>query len=93
MKSAYELAMERLGGEVLSLTDEQKEELAEVDRVYDAKAAQAKFAAAGRLESTGGDKEKEDQVREDLVVELASVESRRKRKKNELRDGFKEESK
>lgn len=88
MKSAYELAMERLGGELHNYTDEQKAELAEVDKIYDAKAAQAKFDADARLQRAGDDSEKQKEIQEDLVVELASVESRRERKKNELRTEF-----
>jgi len=91
MKSAFELAMERFGGDVQTFSDEQKEELAEVDKVYDAKAAQAKFDAQARLERAE-DREKADQIREDLTVELASVERRREQKKEELRQKFSEES-
>ena len=42
MKSAYELAMERLekASPSISLTDEQKKEIAEVDSVYRAKIAE-----------------------------------------------------
>ena len=34
MKSSYELAMERMGGEDKPLTSEQKERIAEVDAKY-----------------------------------------------------------
>ena len=41
MKSAYERAMERFGGqEIVSLTDEQKKALAEIDDKYRAKIAE-----------------------------------------------------
>ena len=42
MKSAYELAMERLqkGAPSISLTDDQKKELAEVDSTFKAKIAE-----------------------------------------------------
>ena len=89
MKSAYELAMERLGGTIHDYSEEQKGQLAEVDNVFDAKAAQAKFDAQRRLQEAAGDPKKAEQVREDLAVELASIESRRERQKNELRQTFK----
>ena len=88
MKSAYELAMERLGGEVREYTEEQKEQLADIDKVYDAKAAQAKFDAKARLGKAAGDAEKQEQIRKDLVTELASVESKREREKEKLRKSF-----
>lgn len=41
MKSAYERAMERFGSEpTVTLTDEQKKELAELDSIYAAKLAE-----------------------------------------------------
>jgi hypothetical protein len=46
MKSAYELAMERLektAGATRKLSDDEKERLAEIDRVYEAKIAEAKL--------------------------------------------------
>lgn len=44
MKSAYELAMERMGGgEDKPLTDEQKEKIAEIDSKYKAKIAERKI--------------------------------------------------
>ena len=49
MKSAFELAMEKLGGPIREYTAEQKQQLAEVDKVYDSKVAQAEFAAKDRL--------------------------------------------
>lgn len=40
MKSAYELAMERTGGAPKPLTDEQKEQIAEINRKMDARLAE-----------------------------------------------------
>ena len=90
MKSAFELAMERSGGAVQELTAEQKERLAEVERLYEAKIAQARFDAEARLENSQGDPEKTNQVQSDLLVELRSLETRRERKKEELRNEFKQ---
>lgn len=84
MKSAYELALERAGGELRSYSDEDKEALAEVDRKYDAKVAQARFdAEARRADST--DPEQQQRFNEDLAVELASLERRREQDKEKIR--------
>ncbi|MGI5923469.1 MAG: hypothetical protein ACOX9E_05955 [Lentisphaeria bacterium] len=88
MKSAFELAMERLGGNIRQYSDEQKEQLAEVDRLYESKIAQAKFAAADRLKKAGNDGAQQEQIQNDLAVELRSLEEQRERKKEELRKQF-----
>ena len=88
MKSAFELAMERLGGPVKHYTDEQKQQLAEIDKVFEAKIAQAKFAAADRKQKAEGDLEKLKQIQDDMVVELASLEEKREAEKERLRRQF-----
>ncbi|MBI3879773.1 MAG: hypothetical protein HY301_06875 [Verrucomicrobia bacterium] len=51
MKSAYEIAMERLGKQSapVKLTAKQKEELAELDRVYKAKVAERELATRDEM--------------------------------------------
>lgn len=52
MKSAYEIAMAKLeksGGPMKKLTDEQKARSAEIDRVYAAKIAQVQLKYDGEL--------------------------------------------
>ena len=44
MKSAYELAMERMGGSDQSLSDEQKKAISEIDAKYKAKIAEKKYS-------------------------------------------------
>jgi len=88
VKSAFELAMERFGGAVQQFTTEQKEQLAEVERLYESKIAQARFDAQVRLEGSQNDPEKINQVQADLAVEIRSLETRRDRKKEELRQKF-----
>ncbi len=85
MKSAYELAMERLGGGGREYTAEQKEKLAEIDRIYDAKAAQAKLSAQDRLKRAGNDPEARKKIADDLAVELASCEGIRELEKKKIR--------
>ncbi len=43
MKSAYEVAMERLGGESRTLSEEQKAAIAEIDSKLKAKVAETEF--------------------------------------------------
>jgi hypothetical protein len=66
IKSAYELAMERLqkkdaeqGVEQTPLTDEQKAAIAEIRRVYQAKLAELEILHQGKLRSTGDPAERE----------------------------------
>ena len=49
MKSAYELAMERSGGQSTPLTDEQKAKIAEINTLYESKVAGAKVGFDGRI--------------------------------------------
>lgn len=88
MKSAFELAMERLGGTLHEYTEEQKEQLAEIDRVFDARIAQARFAARARQEEARNDPAQTRQVQDDLAVELRSLEEQREKKKEALRAEF-----
>ncbi len=88
VKSAFELAMERLGGATRQYTAEQKEQLAEVDRIFEAKIAQAKFENKARADKAGGDQEQLKQIQDDLLVELRSLEERRERQKEQLRRQF-----
>jgi hypothetical protein len=66
IKSAYELAMERLqkkdaeqGVEQTPLTDEQKAAIAEIRRVYQAKLAELEILHQGKLRSTVDPAERE----------------------------------
>jgi len=86
MKSAFELAMERLGGEAREFTPEQKEKLAEVDRKADAKIAQIKLATDSRMGTTKP--EDRDRLRQDMATEIAGVNEHRARQKTKLRDEF-----
>ena len=86
MKTAYELAIERMGGQSKQLNDDQKKELADIDRVYGAKVAEAKLAYEARQKSLADDQEKAQEAREQLAAELASLERKREGKKNAVRE-------
>jgi len=84
MKSAYELALERLNqasGPAKTLTSEQKERLAEIDKKYDARAASIRLHIESKL-SAAASVEELDQVRAELASELQTVESQRQRDKD-----------
>lgn len=85
MKSAYELAMDRFGGDSTPpLSDAQKAELAEIDKRYKAKEAEARLAADTRM-AAADTREKYEQIRQDLNIELASISERCERDKNRVR--------
>lgn len=85
MKSALERAMERFNLPDVQLSDEQKEQLAEIDRRYKAKEAEARLAADERIRNaTTADTL--DQARQELAIELASIERRCERDKQKVRD-------
>lgn len=88
VKSAYELAMERLGGEIREYTDEQKGRLAEIDRKYDAKIAQVKLDAENQLRAAGVDSAKQDDVRSRSAGEIASLNGKREAEKDRARSEF-----
>jgi hypothetical protein len=84
MKSAYELAMERLQktSPSLSLTDEQKKELAEIDSKYQAKIAEKELFLKDQIRKAQTEG-KADEI-DSLQKQLAS-ETRRLREECEAR--------
>jgi hypothetical protein len=87
MKSAYELAMSRLekSAPTTSLTDAQKRAIAEVDSEINAKIAEKKIFLDGQM-ATADPAEKEE-IRRQLVSELARLEEKRERGKAKIRSG------
>ncbi len=91
MKSAYELAMERLAAEEpnapAALTDEQKAQLAEIDEKYKAKIAEREIFLHQKLvvaQSQGNMRDVED-IRKQLASERARIEDEREEKKEQVR--------
>ncbi len=91
MKSAYELAMERLSksAPAVKLTDEQKKQLAELDSRYSAKIAEREIflkderaAAAAK-----GDFEAVAQLEKQLLSARKALQSEREEKKEKVRKG------
>lgn len=75
MKSAYELAMERLSEEdpdsVQELTDEQREAIANLENRYQAKVAEREIFLSGKLqgEFSKGNLEEAEKLRAQIVNE------------------------
>ena len=92
MKSAYELAMERLekSSPSISLTENQKKEIAEIDSMYRAKIAEKelflkdqirKAQAAGKLEEL-------ESLDKQLASEIRRLQEECEAKKEKLRAGY-----
>jgi len=84
MKSAYELAMEKLG-KPREYSDEQKSQLAEIDSLYDSKKAQAKLGADEELKKAALDPAKLDEIREQLARDLKRFEEQKESEKQKVR--------
>ncbi len=89
MKSAYELAMERLNktAPITKLTDEQKKELAELDSKYAAKLAEREIFLKGEIEKAAGKGEWEnmEQFQQQLVRDRKSLNVELEEKKEAVR--------
>jgi len=92
MKSAYELAMERLqkGSPTMTLTPEQKAELAEIDSSFNAKIAERKIflgdqirkaAAAGKFDDV-------ESLEKQLIADVRRLQEDCEQKKEKLRAMF-----
>jgi hypothetical protein len=92
MKSAYELAMERLqkASPSLSLTEEQKKELAELDSKYQAKIAEKELFLKDQIRKaqTEGKVDDIDSLQRQLVSEIRRLQEECEAKKEKLRASF-----
>jgi hypothetical protein len=87
MKSAYELAMERLNktAPASQLTAAQKKQLAELDSQYAAKIAGREIALNGEIARAAADFEKEESLRDQLVNERKKLQAELEAKKDRVR--------
>jgi len=92
MKSAYELAMERLqkASPSLSLTDEQKKELAELDSKYQAKIAEKELFLKDQIRKaqTDGKVDDIDSLQKQLASEVGRLQQECEAAKEKLRNQF-----
>lgn len=92
MKSAYELAMERLekNKPSVSLTQEQKAQIAEVDSSYRAKIAEKELFLKGQIRAAraGGSFDEAESLEKQLSVEVRRLQEDCEEKKEKLRAEF-----
>ena len=91
MKSAYELAMERLAKSDPSanqpLTSQQTTRLADIDRVYQGKTAEREIFLQKQLNEAlaAGNAEEADKIRQQLANEKARLQEEREAEKDRVR--------
>ena len=89
MKTAYELAMERLNksAPTKKMSEAQKKELAELDSKYAAKTAEREIALQDEIARAGaaGDFEKVGKLQEQWVMERAKLKAELEGKKEQVR--------
>ena len=91
MKTAYELAMERLNkaAPAAKLTGAQKKQLAELDSKYAAKIAEREIALRDEITkaAAAGDAEKAETFQQQLVNERKKLQAELEAKKEHVRQG------
>ncbi len=93
MKSAYELAMERLNADdpetAKPLTDEQREQLADVSSRYQAKLAEREIFLKKQLEEAeqSGNPVEAEQIRRQMALEKERLQEEMEEKKDKIRNG------
>lgn len=89
MKSAYELAMERLNKKSPSvkLTDAQRKELAELDSKYQARIAEREIGLKGEIAKSmaQGDWEAAEKLEQQLANERKKIQAELEEKKEQVR--------
>lgn len=94
MKSAYELAMERLRASDPDAgpprTPEQKARLAEIDRVYQGRIAEREIFLKKQLNDllAAGNREEAEKIKKQLASEKARLEEEKEAEKEQVRRGF-----
>lgn len=86
MKSAYELAMERMGGESTKLTEAQKQAIAEIDSKMKAKVAEAEIMFNQQL-ATEADPAKAAFIQQTRIEQIAKIRAVAEEEKEQVRDG------
>ena len=93
MKSAYELAMERLDKSdpkaAKALTPAQKARLAEIDAIYKGKIAEREIFLKQRLDAAlaEGKYEETEKIKKEIAAERARLEEDRESEKDRVRRG------
>jgi hypothetical protein len=87
MKTAYELAMERLNktAPAKKMSETQKQELAELDSKYAAKIAEREIALKDEIAKAAGDFEKMETLQQQLLAERKKLQAELDEKKEQVR--------
>ena len=92
MKSAYELAMERLEKKApsLSLTNEQKQQIAEIDSTFKARMAEKELFLKEEIGKAlaAGNAEEAESLQKQLTIDLRRLQEDAEAKKEKLRASF-----
>jgi len=92
MKSAYELAMERLEKDTpsIKLTDEQKAQIAEIESTYKARIAEKELFLQRKIRDAqvAGNYGEIEELEKQLATELRRLHSDCEEKKEKLRSSF-----
>ena len=92
MKSAYELAMERLAKDqpIVTLTDDQKKQLAEIDSQFKARIAEKELFLKGEIRKAqaAGKFEEVESLEKQLTTEIRRLQEDCEAKKEKLRASF-----
>jgi hypothetical protein len=92
MKSAYELAMERLEKKAptMALTDEQKRQIADIESTFKARIAERELFLKGEITKavTAGNSEEAETLKKQLSIDLRRLQEEAEEKKEKLRASF-----
>jgi hypothetical protein len=92
MKSAYELAMERLEKKAptVALTDEQKQQIAEIDSTFKARMAEKELFLKDQITKAqaAGNAEEAETLQKQLTIDLRRLQEDAGTKKEKLRASF-----
>jgi hypothetical protein len=92
MKSAYELAMERLEKKAptVALTDEQKQQIAEIDSTFKARIAEKELFLKDQIAKaqSEGKTEEAETLQKQLTIDLRRLQEDAETKKEKLRASF-----
>ena len=88
MKSSYELAMERMGGDDEPLTEEQKQKISEIESKFKAKIAERKIFLEKSVQDAlaKGSMEEAEEARNILAQEVLSLEAKAENEKEKVRN-------
>jgi hypothetical protein len=92
MKSAYELAMERLEKKApsIALTDEQKQQIAEIDSTFKARIAEKELFLKDQITTAraAGNLEEAESLQKQLSIDIRRLQEDAETKKEKLRGSF-----